>query len=213
MTDKELDAVKRALQGIQRITSEPLDEADAQGGPANAGQTDPVIRFSDGAERLVQKAPLRLPAMVFAAALVALGVTGFMRWRLIDPDAQRAHRVETTSSLAHQASQEPQTPKATPLTLAKDLPSIEIEAQSLLEAGRVSEARRSLVGLPRKSPEHALILARSYDPNYLRLVPNVDAAADPAEAERWYRTWRDIASEQGLVMEPERFERIIKAMR
>jgi hypothetical protein len=44
-------------------------------------------------------------------------------------------------------------------------------------------------------------------------VTQPDAAADPNEAERWYRTWHEIAGQKGLVMEPDRLERIIKAMK
>jgi hypothetical protein len=69
-----------------------------------------------------------------------------------------------------------------------------------------------LIDLNDNSPEVALALARSYDPNYLRLIPDADAAADPKEAERWYRAWRDIAASKGLVLEEDRLERIINAM-
>jgi hypothetical protein len=214
MKDKELDAVRLALQRIQRIASEPMDETDAPGGgPAGAGRAGIASRFSDTAMRLIQKLPLPLPAAIFAVTVIAVGAAGLASWGLMDTGAQLAD-AGAAQSAPPPPAREPQALSAEPLTFAK-VPSsgLEIDAQGLLEAGRIREVRLSLAGVPQKSPELALILARSYDPNYLRHIPNVDAGADVAEAERWYRTWRDIASEQGLVMEPERFDRIIKAMR
>jgi hypothetical protein len=46
----------------------------------------------------------------------------------------------------------------------------------------------------------------------LRLIPDADAAADPKEAERWYRAWRDIAASKGLALDEDRLDRIINAM-
>lgn len=215
MKDKELDAVRLALRRIQRIASEPMDENDAPGGePVAAGRGGLASRYPG----LARKVPLQLAAMIFAGAVVAAGVAVFTSLGLFGPvaqapDRQVAAREDTGSTIAPQPALEPQARGAQPAPVARVAANLEMEAQRLLEAGRVREARQSLANGAQRSPELALILARSYDPNYLRLIPNVDAAADVAEAERWYRTWRDIASEQGLVMEPERFDRIIKAMR
>lgn len=87
------------------------------------------------------------------------------------------------------------------------------EAQQLIDLGKVASARRVLADVATQSPEAALMLARSYDPNFLRLVASPDATADAKEAERWYRAWHEIASQKGLVMEMDRLERIIKAMK
>jgi hypothetical protein len=87
------------------------------------------------------------------------------------------------------------------------------EAQELIDVGKVASARRVLADVAMQSPEAALLLARSYDPNFLRLVASPDATADAKEAERWYRAWHEIASQKGLVMEMDRLERIIKAMK
>jgi hypothetical protein len=87
------------------------------------------------------------------------------------------------------------------------------EAQELIDLGKVESARRVLADVAKQSPEAALMLARSYDPNFLRLVASPDGTPDAKEAERWYRAWHEIASQQGLVMEMDRLERIIKAMK
>ncbi len=214
MNDKELDDIKRTLQRIQRIASEPIDETDADdrsddsaaaaeldaaGGPPDLSRTKHTVR---------SMLPSQLVTAVALAALAVLGTVGVTsRLRLVGPKLGP----EPTSQITNALRIEPER-RVTP-SAPEDASRVNSEAQTLLEAGRVIEARRSLVAFPVKSPEAALILARSYDPNYLRLVPNADAVADPTEAERWYRTWRDIASEQGLVLEPDRFDRIIKAMR
>jgi hypothetical protein len=57
------------------------------------------------------------------------------------------------------------------------------------------------------------MMARSYDPNYLQQLPGSDAAPDTVEAEYWYRAWHAIAWKNGLAMEADRLERIIKAMK
>jgi len=44
------------------------------------------------------------------------------------------------------------------------------------------------------------------------LIAQPDAAADPQQAERWYRAWYDIAGRQGLVMDPDRLQRLIRSM-
>lgn len=214
MKDKDLDAVRLALQRIQHIASAPENESNTPDGTgAEEEQAEYASRFSTSGEQAVQKAPLRLPAAIFAGVLIAAGAGGFAAWQLTGQNAQLAVREEMGGTVAPQGAPAPQPVKAEPSTVAALTPDVAAEAQSLLEAGRVREARQSLIDVPQKSPELALTLARSYDPNYLRLIPNADAAADAAEAERWYRTWRDIASARGFVMEPERFDRIIKAMR
>jgi nitrate reductase NapE component len=209
MQEKELDDIKRTLQRIQRIASEPIDDtlvddivspelAEHRTSEPRSETVEPVVHDNLRSQRLT----------VFAiAALAVVGATGAAVWMMPKTSMEPGSTSETTSAL----STEPQRPT---VQAPQDAPAaITGDAQTLLEAGRVVEARKALVDLPVKSPEAALTLARSYDPNYLRQIPNPNAAADPTEAERWYRTWRDIASERGLVLEPDRFDRIIKAMR
>lgn len=203
MKDKELDAVKLALRRIQRISQEPLDETDTPANPPVESRRS----MPQAGNRLLRRAPLLLAAAVFIGILAGVGAAGITGWRPLGPAAERANGGAGRMAVV------PPAPPAELATSASAASSLEAKAQSLLEAGRVREARENIAGVAAKSPELALMLARSYDPNYLRLIANADAPADVAEAERWYRTWRDIAREQGLVMNAERFDRIIKAMR
>lgn len=85
--------------------------------------------------------------------------------------------------------------------------------QKHLLAGDVEAARQVLLPLAEAgSDQAALALARSYDPNFLRSVSSPDTAANVSKAEHWYRKWRDLAGERGLVMDESRFERIISSM-
>jgi hypothetical protein len=104
-------------------------------------------------------------------------------------------------------------PPARPPATTSSLPLGVADAHSLLDAGSVTRARAILADLAPQSSEAALMMARSYDPNYLQQLANPDAGPDIAQAERWYRTWHDMAGKNGLVMEADRLERIIKAMK
>lgn len=88
------------------------------------------------------------------------------------------------------------------------------QAEQLMSAGKVTDARQLLQDdLAERVAEASLMLARSYDPNALRLIQGANADADIAEAERWYRRWYELAARNGLTMDPERLNRIIQAMR
>jgi hypothetical protein len=212
MNKNEFDDIKRTLQRIQRIASEPIDETGLSDPPAEdtaaaLNEDATTGGNSDQARQFAQRARLRLAVVAIAAGVI--GTVGLASWWvLVRSDVEPARTVEATSALGTTEPQQPPTDQ-----FKGDASLVTTQAESLLDTGHVNEARRSLIDLPAKSPEAALALARSYDPNYLRLIPNADAAADPAEAERWYRAWRDIAIEHGLVLEPDRFDRIIKAMR
>jgi hypothetical protein len=87
-------------------------------------------------------------------------------------------------------------------------------AQHLIDEGKITAGRDLLLdGLAEQKADAALALARSYDPNSVRLIPNADAAPDIEQAERWYRRWHEIAARDGLALDSERLDRIIKAMR
>jgi hypothetical protein len=88
-------------------------------------------------------------------------------------------------------------------------------AAHLLDSGAITQARQLLQAhaTARQSADVALALARSYDPNFIAGLPSSDAAPDPAEAERWYRRWYEIAVKEGLISETVPLERVIRAMR
>ena len=88
------------------------------------------------------------------------------------------------------------------------------EARRLLGEGDVAAARQRLMqGGPEVRAELAFLLAQSFDPNYLRLLPASNGLPDRVEAERWYKKWYELAVNSGLEMDSGRLQRIIKAMR
>ncbi|MFZ1107072.1 MAG: hypothetical protein WAN43_01815 [Rhodomicrobium sp.] len=87
------------------------------------------------------------------------------------------------------------------------------EARGFLSKGDVVSARARLKrGVPEERADLAFMLAQSFDPNYLRTLPSLNASPDRAEAERWYRKWHELAVNGGLEMDSERLRRIINAM-
>lgn len=88
------------------------------------------------------------------------------------------------------------------------------QAEQLMSLGKVTDARQILQDdLADRVAEAALMLARTYDPNALRLIADANAEADIVQAEQWYRRWYELAGQNGLTMDPERLNRIIQAMR
>jgi hypothetical protein len=204
-TDKQrLDEVRLTLQRLQRIAIEPTDAA--QSGKSVASVPDKASKIHQmwplaGAFKAPPMAALFQRRWIGAISVCVVGIT---LWWLVAPGSYRADTPATATGIAIGTSV--RTPPQEPAEMAK-------RAQKLIDSGKVVIAREQLAELAMHSPEAALVLARSYDPNFLRLIPKPDASADPKEAERWYRVWRDIAAERGMVMETERLERIIKAMR
>ncbi len=87
-------------------------------------------------------------------------------------------------------------------------------AQRLIDEGKIVAGRDLLLdGLAEQRADAALTLARSYDPNSVHLIANADATPDIEQAERWYRRWHEIAASDGLTLDTQRIDRIIKAMR
>jgi hypothetical protein len=88
------------------------------------------------------------------------------------------------------------------------------DARQLMDGGHILTAREMLLQPAlAESQEGAWLLARSFDPNYLATVQSPDATADKEQAEHWYRRWRDIGAQSGMVMDDLRLRRIIEAMR
>ncbi len=88
------------------------------------------------------------------------------------------------------------------------------DARQMMEGGHVASARKMLLRPDlAASQEGAWLLARSYDPNYIATLQSPDAPPDRQQAEQWYRRWRDIAAQNGMVMDDQRLNRIINSMR
>ena len=64
------------------------------------------------------------------------------------------------------------------------------EVHRLLGQGDVTRAQTSLLRAePGNGAGVAFALAQTYDPNYLRSLPNANSTPNPSEAARWYRKW------------------------
>lgn len=172
--------------------------------------------------------------------VLAVGAAGYAFWQMTEPELVEAGKTTAAVAIdqpdrpAAATDEQPEKTTAIPADIPdktaalpaeapahpaiREIPQPNIaratsEAQELIDLGKVVSARRVLTDVARQSPEAALMLARSYDPNFLRLVASPDGTPDTKEAERWYRAWHEIASQKGLIMEMDRLERIIKAMK
>jgi hypothetical protein len=106
--------------------------------------------------------------------------------------------------------------KAGSASQAAKQPSIKAALESaaaLMNSGRIQDARRQLLAIATDgSPDVALALARTYDPNVLAQIPAPDAPPDVAEATRWYRAWHAAAVKQGVSLDRMSLERLIGSM-
>lgn len=216
MDNQKLDEIRRTLQHLQQIATEPIEENDATG--HNSAETADLKsswnralgNIATSARHGFEKRAAAFMNLagrhVLVIGTVAMTVIGVAGW-FFSVDNEKPATEFTTATIPATELTKPEA--------ADGMPAVETtisEAQELINAGKIDEARRRLIDLSDKSPEAALTLARSYDPNYLRLIPDADAIADPKEAERWYRVWRDIAASKGLALEKDRLDRIINAM-
>jgi hypothetical protein len=240
-TKQRLDDVKLTLQRLQRITSESPDagEPGAEGPAVKGAIGRAALAWGERAAPATPRGKNRAPFLIAAGlgGVLAAGAASYALWPAATPDV-----VETEKTTAAVAIDRPERPAAIAADQPEKTDAIPVdrpdktaalpparpairemeqtniaratsEAQELIDLGKVESARRVLADVARQSPEAALMLARSYDPNFLRLVASPDGAPDAKEAERWYRAWHEIASEKGLIMEMDRLERIIKAMK
>ena len=96
---------------------------------------------------------------------------------------------------------------------AQPEPDIARRASKLLENGQVRETRALLLGAPAAArSDIALILARSFDGNYLQTLNRSDVQADSAEARRWYQRWFELASKEGSVPTTVRLDRLLQSL-
>jgi hypothetical protein len=209
---RKLSEVRAVLEKLQRIGTEPEGEGaeDIRGQKAGQGR-----KLGSG---------WILAAGVGAIAL--LGAGGLALKRLTAPSPQKV--VVAVKPPAPAVNHEPAAVNLAPAKV-EPMPAVQplspspapsgedkllTDAERLIDSGRIAEARGLLTpDFASNSPEAALMLARSYDPNILRHLASANAEPDVDEAERWYRVWYSGASAKGLQMEPERLDRIIRAMR
>lgn len=103
------------------------------------------------------------------------------------PDYQIPPKVET-SSRENTVTQSIDTSQST-----SQKPEFLLKAQSLLKKGQIIEARTLLLNAQTANPQNSevvLLLARSYDPEFLKGVVSANAEPDLQEAKNWYRKWK-----------------------
>lgn len=213
------------------------DWASYQSGPPSSRANiapPPQHASADDAEQ----ASSRYWLVAFAGVAVVLLIAGlaFAFWPMagkaprlalpgkVQPDPAATERARTTAAIpqpdtlpspeSSTSLQPPTSLPAGPRSPSDEDAARISEAMRLIDEGRVVAGRDMLLdGLADRTADAALALARSYDPNSVRLIPNADATPDVEQAERWYRRWYDIAVSDGLALDAQRLDRIIKAMR
>jgi hypothetical protein len=222
--DPNLAEVKAVLGRLQRISRRPRagsvlsdeDERPPSGGPASgdgAARTEGMALRS--APWLVKAAVLVVPALAVVGGVVMFASSNRQPASVNQPSpgaAPQSAGKERAPAPIVEVKPAAETKKPTPEERNKS-PVLEV-AQQLMATGQVQAARAELFrALQDDSADVAWLLARSYDPNVLATVPAADASPDVAEATRWYRTWYDIATKQGLVSDSVSLDRIIGSMK
>jgi hypothetical protein len=239
-SDEKLDEVKAILRRLQRINAGDdgaaiIDQDSLREAPRTSPDEATFYRFpaseslparesttqnSAGQDRRPPRRrsgaqPIAILGLIAVALTVGL-VVGFWPKTArepvpIDGASRMTQDQGTTAAITPLPSQSPSPaarPEPDPGT------GVITNAQRLIDAGQIKAGRDLLAnGLADRNADAALILARSYDPNSLRLIPNADAGPDIAAAERWYRRWHEIAAGEGLDLDSQRLDRIIKAMK
>jgi len=104
----------------------------------------------------------------------------------------------------------PKAPLATPPQPPRDVIDL---ARDLVQGGRVGQARSLLLEAAQTDrPAIALLLARSYDPNYLATLSTSDATPDIPQARKWYTRWYELASKQGEVPQTMRLDLLLRSL-
>ena len=199
----QLEEVKTLLHQLQRIRSEPANP-DPQHGSEGG--------FSQAPLRTRSAKPLLLGSVALILIAAAIVGASFLRDK-----PGRENRESATAALQQPASLAPSSLRG---VTAEQLPetgaalSLLQQAQQIMVSGDILRARQMLVSAADAGPpDVALVLARSYDPNFLQSVTNPNAAADIEQATLWYRRWHQAAVEKGLVTDTQRLDRILRSMR
>jgi hypothetical protein len=181
--DKKEPKLNEVKAALQRLQGFPEDPVPAGAQPASGG-AQPSRRKG----RIIAAVVLLQAAAVVGAAYLFANLT--------TPDVPQSAAVETPEPIK-----------------SETVKSALAAARGLMSKGQVRAAREQLLVLATKgSPDAAWDVARSYDPTVLAKIPQADAAADIAEATRWYHTWYDGAVKEGMVANSVSLERIITSM-
>ena len=226
---EEMRAILHALQRIGPDLAGPRLQDHADVGVTGAISSGPISQSSlrrekpDGKpEHLRPGAGRGSATKRFAIAggilLVLAGAVGGIVLLNKPAPQNRASDIAATVHAPHNAPattvdrSEPVSRQAAALSPAAILD----QAERLMASGDILSAREKLRKSAQtrdSSPEIALALARSYDPNFLRSVAHPNADPDVKQAEFWYRRWHEIAIKEGLVSDAVPLERILRSMR
>jgi hypothetical protein len=172
------------------------------------------------------KAPLPAPQLAPAPPVAVLTPPVMAPVKAPQPAAPPAPADATPIKLPEPAKPAPPPVAAAPKTLTTiapikpppkvaPAPGLDIAAQArmMMESGQVRDARALLLSLPESDrSDIALILARSFDGNYLKTLRASDGAADSGTARRWYQRWFELASKEGSVPTTVRLDRLLQSL-
>ena len=139
-----------------------------------------------------------------AVAGVATGLT-VASWHGAPPAAQTFQAAAIAPAVAVKT--------AAPIVASAPVRNALDAARDLMADGRITQARALL--LNDAAPERSaadLMLARSYDPNFLSSLAKADAAPDIAEARRWYQRWYERALKEGAVPQTMRLDLLLRSL-
>jgi hypothetical protein len=130
------------------------------------------------------------------------------------PAATDAELSTTTASIAPVPALAPAAKLEPPAEIAPATPrSPMARANAALQSGDVESARMLLQSESEAGQVEAmLLLARSYDPSYLKLIGVPVAKGNVEAAEKLYRTWYERSVALGLISEGVNLNRLIRAM-
>jgi hypothetical protein len=206
----KLEEVKAILNQLQRIRPDLADDAAAGTTPF------PLKTFAQSSEAPGEtpSSPKRFAAGGMTKIGLALGLLITLAGGafLIFGHNNENHQVEVSQTQAPDHTAALPTGQSGADTPSQTLSKL-YQAQQLMAGGDIVAARKMLEPEAEGgSPDAALTLARSYDPNFLRSIDNANSSADARQAEFWYRRWHDIAVKEGLVSDSLRLERLIRSI-
>jgi hypothetical protein len=217
--DSKITEVKAVLDRLQRISPRPnaggaRAARDGTALPCPPPQPAELASRGDGSIRrptemtsFVRRtnAPPYLTAVIVVLVAAFAGTAVF-----VGIDRQSASIAEPPPDAISQGHDS----ESAPADGAQESTTAALKAASeFIASGQVQAARAVLLrARPGESADVAWALARSHDPNFLVTVQASDAAADVAEATRWYRMWYGLAVRQGMVADSISLERIIRSM-